>query len=386
MANLASMIMEGSMYGFSRANLTHTYDHEDGACLIAMESAEALRDIFEAEFYIPNSCTIQAAMEGASCVEESSQAAIMEASIKGAFTKIKEFFIKLKEKVKELLHNLKRYLLGIFGNDEKWVNQYENELKALKSDQLKGYKIKMYKYTHLEIPTPLDVDKEISATQQAIDQIMLYNDKLDKDNFDEEKVNDHYEKEYNAVLKADKMDPDDDIDKQLWSYYRDDASNENAKEEIEVNPSFIKTCIDTIKKASKVVNDIDKYQSKTDNSYKKCIGLVDKIEGKVSKVNVTGDQEKSTVNASDLGMTWDSHKVNSESGSNEYLDHVLNNRMAANLSTVLRAFSSHISKKQTYDNKKITGLKTALNERNTAYKKALTGAFGYARKNGKKTK
>ena len=87
MSNLASMIMEGT--GFGRARLTHSYDHENGAGLIAMESAEALRDIFEAEFYIPNTCTIQATLEGASCVAESSQAAIMEASIKGAFEKIK---------------------------------------------------------------------------------------------------------------------------------------------------------------------------------------------------------------------------------------------------------------------------------------------------------
>ena len=50
MSNLATMIMEGSMGIGSKVELAHSYDHENGAGLIAMESAEALKDIFEAEF------------------------------------------------------------------------------------------------------------------------------------------------------------------------------------------------------------------------------------------------------------------------------------------------------------------------------------------------
>lgn len=397
MANLASMIMEGSMYGFSRANLTHSYDHEDGACLIAMESAEALRDIFEAEFYIPNSCTIQAALEGASCIEESSQAAIMEASVKGAFTKIKEFFIKLKEKVKEFLHNIKRYLLGIFGNDEKWVNQYEDELKALKSDQLKGYKIKMYEYTHLEVPSSKGVDEVVTFAQQQIDNLLSDWTRFDKDGFDDEKVNDEYEKIYNEYIKENgKFDPDETLDKQIWSYYRGDASNENSKEVIEVSTSFIKTCIDTIKKASKTISGIDKCATQTDSSYKKAIKLIDKVESKFSNLKFDDGKSKN-VKADDLKLDWGSHtRTGNDWGDgtpeserkvktvpNEYS---LNSRMATNISTSLRALSSTASKIQTFENKKLTGLKSAITERNAAYKKALTGAFGYARKNGKKSK
>lgn len=393
MANLASMIMEGSMYGFSRANLTHSYDHEDGACLIAMESAEALRDIFEAEFYIPNSCTIQAALEGASCVEESSQAAIMEASVKGAFTKIKEFFIKLKEKVKEFLHNIKRYLLGIFGNDEKWVDQYESELKALKSDQLKGYKIKMYEYTHIAIADLKGKsigDNMIALAQKRIDIILDDRSKrYDKDNFDDEKVSDEFEKEYDAFVKYSGFDPDEDIDKQIWDYYRNDAGNENGKEEVEVNPSFIKKCIDTIKKASNDVNGIDGMLTKTEEAYKKAIKLVDGVEDKFANLKIK-DNKYEDVKSDDLKLDWGKHKtdtvVNGKVTSSSPNSMSLNNRMASNISTTLRALSSNMSKEQTFCNKLISGMKVALTERNAAYKKALTGAFGYARKNGKKSK
>ena len=84
MSNLATMVMEGASLGYGSAKLDHSYDHENGAGLIAMECAEALHSIFEAEFYVPNTCTIQAAVKGATSVEESTQASVMEASIKGA--------------------------------------------------------------------------------------------------------------------------------------------------------------------------------------------------------------------------------------------------------------------------------------------------------------
>lgn len=373
MANLASMIMEGSVYGFSRANLTHTYDHEDGACLIAMESAEALRDIFEAEFYIPNSCTIQAAMEGASCVEESSQAAIMEASIKGAFTKIKEFFIKLKEKVKEFLHNIKRYLLGVFGDDQKWVTNYEKELLALDRTSLKDYKIKMYNYT-LDSLDSLSItydDSIIKETERVVNQIignLMGGHKNDK--YSDDALTEYFEKRYDELMGTIDADGEDDIDKAIWSYYRDGATNENDKEEVEVAPN-IKSWISAIKAANKTITTIDNAETKSETKYKKAIKFIDDMEKRVSDVDTSSGRVD--VKKSDLYKNDKKTAV-----------YNVDSTMVSQTASTLREYSSYMSKEQSFFNKMITGYKSCIVERNKAYKKALVGAFGYSRKNSKK--
>lgn len=376
MANLASMIMEGSMYGFSRANLTHTYDHEDGACLIAMESAEALRDIFEAEFYIPNSCTIQAAMEGASCVEESSQATIMEASIKGAFTKIKEFFIKLKEKVKEFFHNLKRYLLGIFGNDAKWVSSYEKELTALKSADLKGYKIKIYDYTLGKISAVEQEAKNLELlnhAKQAVQDLVMGR-RQDASEIDEDDLKQESNKiiaKYMASI-GDISDVEaDDIDKQIWSAFRGGADTENDKQEVEVY-SNIKTYIAAIKSGSSDVSKIESVASKLDEKYKKAIKFIDDTAKHYEDVKTT-----------DLGDGTIGVKSHNKSDDTAY---IMTNAGLSNITKILRGFSSDMSTTQNFTNKVMTAYKTALVERNKEYKKALTGAFGYAKKTRKKNK
>lgn len=378
MSNLATMIMEGSMNGYSRANLTHTYGHEDGAGLIAMESAEALRDIFEAEFYVPNTCTIQATLEGAYSVEESSQAAIMEASIKGAFAKIKEFFIKLKDKVKEFLHNVKRYLLGIFGNDEKWVKTYEKELLALKSTDLKDYEIKLYNYDFNKpvkyIEEDANTDAMLAATKVAV-TAAFYKHNEDKEEIDESDYDDNTEQAIEKVLSRINADSEEDVDKAWWSAFRSGADNEADKEDVKVAPN-IRSYIDTIKKASSELSKIDSLGNKIDNNYKKAIKLVDDAEKKISNSSEKGDQREIKVARADIYDT--------DTSQNNSMNTSATKAGQANAATALRKFSAYMSKVQTIMNKGVTAYKSALTERNKAYKKALTGAFAYARKNKKK--
>lgn len=386
MSNLATMIMEGSNYGFGKANLAHSYDHEDGAGLIAMESAEALRDIFEAEFYVPNTCTIAAALEGASCVEESSQAAIMEASLKGAFEKIKQFFIKLKEKVKEFIHNIKRYLTGIFGNDVKWVTNYEKELKALSAKDLKGYKIKMYNYTIGETISKDELDKMseelLNTVQSLIDKEIISHtgdssehgrgEEYDSDKFKAE-LDDDYE-QFIKDLVGKSIDADE-LDKAIWSVLRDGASSESDKEDVEVAGN-IKTFIDTIKSSPKTISAYDTMISKTESMYTKAINLVKTTEQKLgnskyhdnglTSVDIKSDQYK------DEAKT---QKYNTVTGTSSQI---------SDIQSILRQYASAISKMQGVQNKAFTATKSAYVERNAAYKKALVGAFGYAKKNKKK--
>jgi hypothetical protein len=386
MSNLASMIMEGSggFYGSGRTDLP--YDHEDGAAKIAMESAEALRDIFEAEFYIPNSCTIQAALEGYSCVEESSHYSVMEGAIKGAFEKIKQFLIKLKDKVVSFLHNIKRYLLGVFGNDAKWVGKYEKELTSLKSEDLKDYKIKMYEYVdNLESFCDKTVDVD-ALTKMAEENTKKWREgKVDErwtnpdseDNLNEndafkEAMDKQYLKFIRDSFAKPSLDEDDDLTKAAWSAVRNQADDESDMEEVTVGPSQIKTYIEAIKKGESKLTKYDSMISKTNQQYKKAIDFVNKQEKTASTLNYTGtkDWNEETAKQKGAAKAWEVNEKKQSNASQQF-------------ATICRIYASYLSKCQSAHNTLNTALKNALVERNKAYKKALTGAFAYARKQRK---
>jgi hypothetical protein len=344
------MIMEGTSIG--TGHLQRHYDHENGAGLIAMESAEALRDIFEATFYTPNTCTIAAAMEGYSSVEESAtHSAIMEAAVNSAFEKIRQFFINLKDKVKEFIHNIKRYLSGIFSNDEKWVKTYEKDLKAINSADLKDYKVKMYDYSQI-IPalTKTQLAEKATSltkdTDDAIKDIRTASLKRRNDAVDEDALNDKAKEDYLGFIKdlVGKSIDEDELAKALWSKMRGGADDEKDKEDLPV-ASNINMMIDTLKKSSSELSAYDTAISKTESMYTAAVKLVD--------------------NASN------SLKVNDKTG---------NAGAVAQASAALRVFSSTLSKMQTAQNSAYQAAKSALSERNHAYKSALTGAFAYARK------
>lgn len=370
MALMSTMIMEGASYG---GKLDHSYDHENGSGLIAMESAEALRDIFEASFYSPETCAIQAALEGASCVEESTQAAIMEAALNSAFEKIKQFFINLKDKVKEFLHNIKRYLTGIFSNDEKWVKTYEKELKAIPSADLKDYKVKMYNYNIMAALDKAGLEDKATKLKEGVDQaidsyVQTTTDK-NKNNRPKagedftDRLNEIAEKQYLDFIKTlvgDKSIDEDELDKELWSMMRGGAETETDKEDVAVSGN-INSFIETLKKSSKDISAYDNMISKTESMYQKSIKFVTDLQKKYENAAVRGgtgiDKDNVTVNGHTTGA-----------GGRQYMIEGL------------RKYSSTLSKMQTADNKKNNAAKSALVERNAAYKSALTGAFAYARK------
>ena len=375
MSNLATMIMEGSGIGGFKANLSHSYDHENGAGLIAMESAEALRDIFEAEFYVPNTCTIAAALEGASCVEESSQAAIMEASVKGAFAKIKQFFIDLKEKVKDFLHNIKRYLTGIFGNDEKWVKNYEKELTALSDADLKGYEVKMYKYSIIEALNKADIEKfgnELLSKAQG-DMSKMFGSSVGGSEIDESTVDEHFKDAYETAVKDMVGDSDTEaIQKNAWSMMRSGADSDKDKDAVKVGKSQISAYITAIKNGSKDIAAYDDMITKVNKAYDKAIKFVNDCEKKVGSAK-----------ADDNGVKTASRAAVGLSGKDGTGDStvVMGSKTASNYAMLLRKYSSFMSKVQSVHNTVNTAAKSAMQERNSAYKKALTGAFAYARKN-----
>lgn len=365
MALMSSMIMEGASYG---GKLERSYDHENGAGVIAMESAEAFRDIFEVSFYSPETCTIQAALEGASCVEESTQAAIMEAAFSSAFEKIKQFFINLKDKVKEFLHNIKRYLTGIFSNDEKWVKTYEKELKALSSADLKDYKIKMYDYDIMAALDKSGLEAKATKLTEEVEKTMdtyRANTKGKKEDADfSDDLNDLAERQYLDFIKelVGKAIDEDELDKELWSLMRKGADSESDKDDVVVAPK-IGTFIETLKKSTKDISAYDSMISKTDSIYQKAIKLVNDTQKKYENAKEVGGDGIGARNIKDPKTS----KFMGPGGRQYMIEG-------------LRKYSSTLSKMQTADNKKNNAAKSALVERNAAYKSALTGAFAYARK------
>lgn len=364
MSNLASMIMEGANFG--SVQLNHHYDHENGAGMIAMESAEALRDIFESVFYVPNTCEIKAALEGVS-VEESSQASVMEASFKGAFEKIKQFFISLRDKVKDFLHNIKRYLTGIFGNDEKWIKTYEKELTALDKGALKDYEVKMYKYSEEVADMTKDgIEGEVSKITAKVESTMS---QLKRDNIGSTKdETSDYDDQMEIMFKnfvKEKLGgsyDDDEIDKAIWSKMRSGADDAKDMEDVKV-VGIMSNAIAALKASTKTLAAYDNLISKTDKAYNEAIKTVDKAA-------------KEAGEAAD--KAGDSTSLKMEDG--KFVG-VPNSKLHGATAALLRSYSSTVSKMQSVENKIVNAKKSALVERNAAYKKALVGCFSYAKKN-----
>lgn len=147
---LASMLMESALGGVPMnvaPELLRKYTHEDGASLIAMESAEDIQEIFQEGFYAVESLEFskqRAAMEGASEDVMEGIADKIKGKAKATITKIKEKLKALWEKVKAFFKNTKTYLLAIFQNGAKFAKANQKMLKGLKLD---GFEYETYNYT-----------------------------------------------------------------------------------------------------------------------------------------------------------------------------------------------------------------------------------------------
>jgi hypothetical protein len=111
--------------------------------------------------------------------------------------------------------------------------------------------------------------------------------------------------------------------------------------------------------------------SKTDSMYNKAVKLVDNEEKQWEnqKADSEGNKHKDVEGTFKLG-DGSNYKWNASYGAGAQ----------SAVTAALRSYSATISKCQTAKNKQLTAAKSALVERNAAYKSALTGAFSYARK------
>lgn len=146
---LASMLMESALGGVPMnvaPELLRKYTHEDGASLIAMESAEDIHEIFYESFYAMESLEFskqRAAMEGASADVMEGIADKIKGKAKAAMAKIKEKLKALWEKVKAFFKNTKTYLMAIFQNGAKFAKANQKMLRGL---DLNGFEYEVFDY------------------------------------------------------------------------------------------------------------------------------------------------------------------------------------------------------------------------------------------------
>lgn len=105
------------------------YTADCGAHVIAMESVAELHEIF-LEDYNYEQADLAAISEGVE-LEGSRYEAVAEASIQGAFDKIKAFFKKLWAKIKEFFHNIARYFDAVFKSGKDFINKYKADIDAI---------------------------------------------------------------------------------------------------------------------------------------------------------------------------------------------------------------------------------------------------------------
>lgn len=343
---LASMLME-SAFGAPDVSpeVLSRYNHEDGAALIAMESAADLHDIFVEGFIGMEELEFQqyrANMEGASEDVMEGIGDKIVSNAKAAIAKIKEFIKKLWEKVKGFFHNVRRFLDGIFMNGTDFVKKYESELRKLKLDD--GCTHKMYKYTiddktkKMVTTNKKTVDDELAAWDEAYGGLGKEGQVIDKsvgiDDSDKKIVVD-----FKAKIKNDynisNLDDTSKIREAVWSSLRGGATSEADKQDIKVEISSIITTLKQAPAQTKLVTDMAK---DTDRLYSGILKHLDRFAKQAES-----EKAKAIANAA-------------------------------------RKLSSQVSQVQTIQNMITNETKNAMSERVKAYKAACMTAFKYKQK------
>lgn len=353
--SMARQLMTGGYIGSLECSINPArYGHDGGALAIAMESVEELHEIF-LEGYNFEQADLAAAIEGVA-LEGSQYEAVAEAAIKDTFKKIKDFFVKLWNKVKAFFHEVRKYLDAIFMSGKEFAKKYEKEINKL--DNIKDLSVKMFTYDDAALDS---VDK-IADPQAAADEmnkgVVEFLAKIDAKDYEnwsqdeEEALKLLIEEEKKAgeddalvsELTSGKCKNADDYDEYLFGKFRNGATSADDKDDRDLSKSDITNFV-SILINSKAMSRFDSVQSSTDKMFSRAIKDVDNAEKKIAAVK--------------------------------------NSKPASLTAELLRQYSSNLSKLQTFQNKGINNWKTTVKERDAAYKSAIMAAFSNNRKNSK---
>ena len=350
---LASILLETSMGGGTpkvSPEMLSKYTYDDGAALIAMESAADLHEIFCEGFYDMEELEIRQYMtvqEGASEEVLEGIGSTIKEKTKAAFGKIKEVLKKLWEKVKVFYYNIKRYLSSIFSNTADFLKTYEADLKTLKMNDF-TYPVYNYTFDKLQkrskddgiktmeslIKQAEDHVKEFTGRAWMVDNVEAkYNDMRDNSRDDAIKA---YDKKVKEFMKDDfGIDDESKISEVFWSACRGGAKYGDAPDKRRVN---IKEIIKGLKDAPNYLKIYSELSNKLDKVYSDAIKKIEQAE-----------------NAAD--------------------DKTYTNAVA-----VYKSLTASIKKMQNVQNASINAQTTAIYEMIKTYRKVITAALRYKQK------
>lgn len=328
------------------------YGHDTGMVLIAMESAEELYNIFCEGTLAAEEAELDAVSEGV-VLEGSQYQVVQENAIKSAYGKVKAFIEKLWAKVKAFFKQVRMHLDKIFMSGKDFVKKYDKEIQEA-AKNAKDFTYKMYSYNNELIDKNVDAAKKAEDTiQSATDKVKAYVTQLAGDAADlgdketitaasKEEVTalkKHMETHVNSARKdmCNGAVKDEDISESLFKLFRNGADSEDNKQEQKWDDAIV-----NILKSAKAADKINEMASKIDNGYKKAIKVIEEAEQKASAM--TG------------------------------------NEGGQQIAEVLREYSATIAKIQNFDNQYMSAWKTAVIERNNAYKNCTMALLSHKNK------
>lgn len=275
---LASMLMESALGGVPNATpeAIAKYTHEDGAALIAMETAEDIHEIFLEGFYSIESLEFdreRAAMEGAPQDVLESIAGKIKKKASSTVKLVKEKIQQLWEKVKGFVRNTKTYIMAIFQNGSKFAKAHQAELKALNLDS--GFTYDLYDYN---IKGSFDkMTDDIATAFGSIDHnVAKYANPSAQNDMSESTAN-WAKGEYEALVKKSfGGDTDEDaISKYIFSELHGGAKSGADKKHMS---GKIDDLVDALIGAPKLLSTFESSWKKQDRMFKSAIDTCKKFE------------------------------------------------------------------------------------------------------------
>lgn len=377
--SLAKMLLEGTASNLTASEASR-YSADEGAAILAMESAELLQDIFMESECKENEIVLNAALEGYAPDSEIVQEGVGSA-LKGALDKVIAWFKKMKDGVVAFFKNVAKYLDKVFLSGKDFVKKYKSELQ--KKD-LDGLTYTMYKYddnalNNLDKETSIkntesecdkvintisdNADTMMKAGKSSADWIKGYREKNPsgelgedpnggkgkeaeaakytlKSNYERHKEN--YRKKKIEILNEVNVE---DIDTEnpttsgvtdaFIKKYRGGAESESDKEELDV---VIRDSINIVEKTSSYISIVNTMMNKVKTKYDKGIKEVEKIQREADKL---GTNDNLSYVSKSIGLCTDmlSFYQNFENAALTAWKSVLSERYKVHTSIVKKALT-----------------------------------------------
>lgn len=307
-------------------------------------------------------------------IEQREEAAevVVEASVKGAWESIKQFFRNLAGKLKAFFDSVVRYFDGLFRSSAGFVSKYESQLSKL---NLAGYKFKMHDYTHLEEPakdaTVMDAkgvkdlyhmvfDRTIAASPEGIERLKR---QIESSRGEKEELLNGVRGD---VLGGGPVTPDK-FKHQLFSYFRGGAKSHDDRAEKAVE---IRKIIASIKNTSAKAK-IQAAEKATNDEFNDILKKIDALSKSVEnssgfKSNDGENMHRADAPSPTAGAT--TRRVNYNVNNRTVI--VEGVRMLATFTTGIKDINMAFFREW----------RAAWAERDSAYKSICRGAFSYKAK------